>query len=339
MEDKYLKSQLRELVAYEVLVVDRDVNVQKGLVQLLAPEGLAVTAVDTHERAIELMRNKFFGVVLVALDTPVTDGGVQLVKKINEISPATEVLVLSTRRSFEAAVTAYRAGADDVVVKAPDQVDYLKARIVKAAGEVNTRDRTGSLLIDMGAVMEDFLKKLMEAERRADGLEDRLAGRDPERSDVETDMRILVVDSDQRLYDALAAPQAAPGFHFVHCATGGEAFDKITSSAFHIVLVDPQVPDLPVSMVISGVKAQAPDLIVIQYKPNDKLEIVQSSGRLVLADKFTDMKMLTGRLGEIAEAHRAKGRERRYLRTFRERHYDFLRRLSELRKRLEAAKR
>jgi hypothetical protein len=43
------------------------------------------------------------------------------------------------------------------------------------------------------------------------------------------------------------------------------------------------------------------------------------------------------RLDELAEAFRAKSRERRYMQAFRERHYDFLRRYVELKVKIDRA--
>lgn len=64
---------------------------------------------------------------------------------------------------------------------------------------------------------------------------------------------------------------------------------------------------------------------------------MEQSKAIPLVEKFTAARQLTERMTELAEAHRAKGRERRYLQAFRDRHFDFLRRLAELRKKLERA--
>jgi hypothetical protein len=43
------------------------------------------------------------------------------------------------------------------------------------------------------------------------------------------------------------------------------------------------------------------------------------------------------RMGDLAEAFRAKSRERRYMQAFRERHYDFLRRYVEIKVKIDRA--
>lgn len=329
-----MTSAARELNAHEVLVVDADPATQKGMVQLLSPLQLHVTAVGTHEKAVELIKHKLFGVVIADLDTPGPSGGLELVKKVHELSPTTTVLVLSPRKSFEAAVQAFRAGAHDVVVKAPDQVDYLKERVLAAAAEGSRQKGHGELFGDVKDMLEDVLRRLLEAERRALDLEDRAAGRDISRTDIEEEMRALIVDADARLFKMLSEGKI-PGFTFAYAQSGGEALDHATSHSLHIVLVGPNLPDLPPQMVVQALKTQAPEITVITYAVGGKLEIVEQSKTIPLVDKFTSPNQLTERLGELAQAHRAKGRERRYLQSFRERHYEFLRKMSEIRKRLD----
>src|SRR5207247_1055669 len=77
---------------------------------------------------------KFFAVILVDADTPAPDQGLTLLGPLRERSPNTSLIVMAPRRSFEVAVKAFRGGADDVVVKTPDQVDYLRSRVLGMAG-------------------------------------------------------------------------------------------------------------------------------------------------------------------------------------------------------------
>lgn len=328
-----VSSGARELVAHEVLVVDGDPTVQKGMVQLLAPLELHVTPVGTHDKAVELITAKFFGIVIVDLDTPTPNAGLELVKKVHEASPLSKLIVLSPRKSFEAAVAAFRAGAHDIVVKAPDQVAYLKERVLDAAGDATRKKGHSELFNDVREKLETFLRLLMESERRALDLEDRVAGRDSSRTDIDEELRVLVVDADSRLYEMLKKGSIA-GFTFEYAQSGGEALDRATTHSFHMVMVGPNLPDLPPQMVLQAVKTQSPEITVLSYQVGGTIDIVEGQRSIRLVDKFTAPNQLTDRLGELADAHRAKGRERRYLQAFREKHYEFLRKLAELRKRL-----
>lgn len=333
-EDSRQISQERELAGAEVLIVDSDPTVQKGLEKILGPRGLPVTLAATEEKALELVSTKIFGVVVVDLDTPTLNAGLQLVEKVRERSPTSLVIVLASRKSFDAAVSAFRVGAHDVVLKAPDQVDYLTARIFDAAGDWVTRQKTKVLLGEIRDALEEFLRRFMEAERRATDLEDQVAGR-ATRTDVEEEVRMLFVDSDDRLFKALA--RTAKGANLTLAQTGGEALDYFAKSSYQIALVGPTLPDLPSSLIMKTLKAQAPETTVIAYEPNGRLDIVEQSRAISIVAKFTAASQLAERLDELADAHRAKLKERRYLSAFRERHYEFLRKLSDLRKKIERA--
>jgi DNA-binding NtrC family response regulator len=336
MADDNLISAERELAGAEVLVVDGDIAVQKGIAQLLAPSKLHVTSASDHARALELIGHKLFGVVIIDLDTPSPNAGIPLVKQVRERSPTSLVFLLVSRKSFDAALAAFRAGAHDVILKAPDQVEYLSARIRDAAGDWITRRGTAALLLEVRESLEEFLKRFMDAEKRAIELEDKLSGRAETRTDVDDETRVLFVDSDERLFKSVVKT-GETGFHFSQVATGGAALDSVTKGSFHIVLVGPSLPDLPASMIMKALKAQAPETIVIAYEPNGRLDIVETSRAIPIVEKFTAASQLAERLTELAEARRGAVRERRYIQTFRERHYELLRRLADLRRRIERA--
>jgi DNA-binding NtrC family response regulator len=331
-----VSSGARELLGHEVLVVDADDKVHKGLLQLLAPAGLHLTAIVDADKAMDMVSTKFFGVVVLDLDTPFPGGGLKLLEQVHERSPQSTVIVLTPRKSFESAVEAFRHGASDVIWKSPDQVEYLKDRVVAAMGQVRARGSRGELLHDVHGLLEECLKVIMASERRAIELEEKAAGQSPDRFDADEEVRILCIDADERLFKALTQHNPK-GFAFTYAQSGGEALDRVTNSRFQIALCGPSVPDLPTEMVIRALKSQSPEMITISYVPNGKLQIVDGTRSIPIVDKFTSATQLSDRLNELAAAHRARGRERRYLQAFRETHYDFLRRFAELRQRIEKA--
>ena len=122
---------MAEADGQEVLVVDGDEKVQRGLAQLLAEHGLVPTVVSDAVRARELAREKYFAVALIDLDTPQTNAGLELTRWFKANAPTTTTIVMCSRKVFESAVEAFRAGAADVIVKSPDQVQYLRQRTVE----------------------------------------------------------------------------------------------------------------------------------------------------------------------------------------------------------------
>jgi DNA-binding response OmpR family regulator len=327
------------LVGIEVLVLDGDEGVHSGIAQLLSEAQLHVTCVTDPERAEALVDRQFFSVALIDIDTPSPGAGIATIRTIKQKSPTSMVIAMTPRRSYDDAVDAVRAGAIDLILKAPDSVAYLKERVIDAAGRSVGKREVDSVLDDVRGVHEEFLQRFMEAERRAVDLADKVAGRDRSRLDQLDELRVLVVDEVDDFVTAMT--DAAPkGFAFVHATSGGEGLDRVSSGVFHYAMVAEDVTDLPARTIARTIRNQHPDVVVLTFlgpAENGRVELVETHGTRPLLQPFHDAKQLLDRLDELAEAWRVKARERRYTQAFREKHYDFLRRYVELKTKIERA--
>jgi DNA-binding NtrC family response regulator len=327
------------LVGIEVLVLDGDRGVHAGIEQLLSEAHLHITCVADPARALVLVERQFFSVVLVDIDTPAPSAGIATIRAIKQASPTSMVIALTPRRSFDDAVDAVRAGAIDLILKAPDSVAYLQDRVIDAAGRSVGKREVDSVLDDVRGVHEEFLQRFMEAERRAIDLADKVAGRDRAQAERLDELRVLVVDEVDDFVTAMT--DAAPrGFSFVHATSGGEGLDRISSGGFHYAMIAEDVTDLPARTIARTIRNQHPDTVVLTFlgpADNGRVELVETHGSRSLLQPFREAQQLIDRLDELAEAWRAKARERRYAQAFRERHYDFLRRYVELKTKIERA--
>ncbi|HXJ20791.1 MAG TPA: response regulator [Polyangia bacterium] len=326
----------------EILVVDTDDQVVKGLDRLLTKAGLIVTGTHDPIRARDQLLNKFFAVALVDADTPTPGAGIELLQFARDKSPLTSVVIMSARKSYDVAVKAFRAGAADVVLKEPDVVPYLRERVIEAAGDIKGTADRNVLLEEVADTHEDFLRRMRDLTREMVDLEDRVAGRTPaDRSDAAAHVSVVVVDDDPaallKLEEALTPAQ---GWQFRPALTGGEALDVVMQTRPQIVLVKEDLPDLPGSMVVHTVKASAPDAITLLYSPPGKsgrtgeVKMVDATRTMSLIGSYTDPAQLVVPLGEIREALKQKSHERRYLQAFRQRHLEFLQRYNGLKQRL-----
>ncbi len=327
------------LVGVEVLVLDHDHRVHAGVEQLLAEAHLHVTCVADAARALALVARQFFSVVLVDVDTPSPSVGLDTIAAIKAQSPTSMIIAMTPRRSYDDAVAAIRAGAIDLILKAPESVAYLKERVIQAAGRSVGKREVDSVLDDFKHVHEEFLKVFMEAERRALDLADKVAGRDTRKVELD-ELRVLVVDEVDELVTMLGA--AAPrGYTFTHATSGGEGLDRVSSGGFHYAMIAEDVTDLPARTIARTMRAQQPDTVVLTFRgpaaENGKVELVETAGTRVIISPFTEAQQLVDRLDDLAEAWRAKARERRYTQAFRERHYDFLRRYVEIKTKIDRA--
>lgn len=327
------------LVGVEVLVVDGDERVHAGIEQLLSEIQLHVTAAPDAARALELVQRQFFSVALVDIDTPDPRVGIDTIRAIKAASPTSMVIALTPRRSFEDAVDAVRAGAIDLILKAPESVAYLKERVLDAAGRSVGKREVDHVLLDVRGVHEEFLQRFMESERRAIDADDRAAGRDPAKLARRDELRVLVIDEVDDFVSAMT-DAAPPGFAFVHATSGGEGLDRISSGEFHYAMIAEDVTDLPAKTLARTIRNQHPDTVVLTFlgpAENGRVELVETLGSRTIVAPFTETAQLLGRLDDLAEAWRAKHRERRYTQAFREKHYDFLRRYVEVKTKIERA--
>jgi DNA-binding response OmpR family regulator len=301
------------LVGVEVLVLDADERVHAGVAQLLGEHGLHVTSAEDASRALALIDKQFFSVALIDIDTPAPRAGIATIAALKAKSPTTMIIALTPRRSYEDAVDAVRAGAVDLILKAPESVAYLKDRVAAAAGRSVGRREVDSVLADVRKVHDEFLERFMDAERRA----------------LDADDIVPAMDK--------ARPK---GFAFIHASSGGEALDRISRLEFHYAMIAEDVSDLSARTIAKTIRTQRPDTVVLTFKgpaDNGHVNLVDATGSRAILKPFNDPTQLIGRLDELAAAWRAKSKERRYTQAFREKHYDFLRTYVELKTKIERA--
>jgi DNA-binding NtrC family response regulator len=327
------------LVGVEVLVVDADTGVHAGISQLLSEASLHVTCVPDAERALAMVARQFFSVALVDIDTPSPGAGIGTIAKIKHVSPTTMVVAMTPRRAFDDAVSAVRAGAVDLILKAPESVAYLKERVLEAAGRSVGKREVDTVLDEIRRIHDEFLQRFMDAERRAIDLGDKIAGRDESRMIQLDELRVLVVDEVEELFSAMQSAKPK-GFSFHYASSGGEGLDRAGSGQFHYAMIAEDMSDLPGKTVARTIRNQHPDTVVLTFRgpaDNGHVDLVEQGGARTIVKPFSDATQLVARMDELADAWRAKARERRYTQAFREKHYDFLRRYVELKTKIDRA--
>jgi DNA-binding response OmpR family regulator len=329
----------------EVLVVDKDDKVAKGLQTMLSRLGLVITATADPVRARDLLINKFFTVALIDVDTPSTGAGLDLLKFARDKSPLTTVIVMTARKGFDIGVAGFRGGAADVVVKEPDTVQYLKDRVIAAAEELMAISDRSTLLEEVAELHEEFLRRMRELARERLDLEDRLLGHETTQTGGPGDLcAVLLVNDDPEAGNALgdALPEGK-GWRITLAQSGGEALDLANQFRPQIVLVKDPLPDLPARMVLTSVKAGAPDAVALLYDPpsvqgtTGEVKMVDGARAIVLISAFKTPDQLVAPLSEIREGIRKKMTERRYLQAFRQSNLEFLQRYSNVRQKIQAA--
>src|ERR1051325_2755946 len=113
-----------------ILVIDDDPNVLDLTRFHLQKEGFEVLTAESGEDGLRLLAGSLFNVALTDLRLPDIDG-IELVKRCKEVSPDTEIIIITGYSSIGKAVEAAHAGAFHFVEK-PINYEELLLLINKA---------------------------------------------------------------------------------------------------------------------------------------------------------------------------------------------------------------
>jgi DNA-binding NtrC family response regulator len=117
-----------------ILVVDDEPIALQNMKHVLEKDNLVVFTTGSGRDAIRLIDEESFDVVVTDLKMEDVDG-MQVLKRVKEVSPLTEVIVVTGYASVETAVEAMKMGAFYYLSK-PIQVNDLRALVQKALEKV-----------------------------------------------------------------------------------------------------------------------------------------------------------------------------------------------------------
>jgi len=111
----------------KALVVDDELNIQEILTILLEDFGFQVDRASNRKEADDLIDENYYDLALLDLRLP--DGsGIDILKKLKEKNPKTEVVIVTAFASSETAVEAIKLGAYDYISK-PFEINELRLLI------------------------------------------------------------------------------------------------------------------------------------------------------------------------------------------------------------------
>jgi DNA-binding response OmpR family regulator len=135
-----------------ILVVDDEPVARQSLSEILRLEGYAVNSVPNGQAAVEYVRTHPVDLMVVDLRMPGMDG-LEVIQVINQISPETEVILLTAFGTTESAIQALRLRVHDYLLKpaAPSQVvNSVKKGLARREARMKARGGSSSLDMDDG---------------------------------------------------------------------------------------------------------------------------------------------------------------------------------------------
>ena len=123
----------------KLLVVDDERSMRELLELVLKREGYAVHTAENGTRALELVRQNVYDLIISDVKMPDING-IELLARVREISPETMVIMITAFATVDTARKAFKLGAEDLVIKdAGFDVEELKVSIGKVLEKKHLR--------------------------------------------------------------------------------------------------------------------------------------------------------------------------------------------------------
>jgi DNA-binding response OmpR family regulator len=135
-----------------ILVVDDEPVARQSMTDILRLEGFSVNAVPNGQAAIEFVRTHPVELMIVDLRMPGMDG-LEVVQVVNQISPETEIVLLTAFGTTESAIQALRLRIHDYLLKpaSPTQViASVKKGLARREARLKARGGNASVDVDEG---------------------------------------------------------------------------------------------------------------------------------------------------------------------------------------------
>ncbi len=316
-------------VGREILLVMQDNATAKSIQSAFMNLGFWVSVSADLKSILDLLDNKFFVGAILELDTPKPGYGLKLAQKILEVSPLTATWVVSPRPDFAALLSVHRMGLRDFVQLEGEFLPYLVGGVRKAAEDIEHAGERDRLLKDMVNLHGKFLKQMIALHIKLMESEESMRYRDGVPDEELPPCKVLIVDPDPSLTDALnARVSETGGWQLIHLFGGGEALDYGTEGAFHIALICRSLPDLPGTMVFQTLKSDESDSTVFLYDHDQTqpggLLLFENSVSQELPLQVQNPDELVLRLRDLRRHLDSSAKKKEHIKTFKAQHYDFL---------------
>lgn len=134
-------------ISNRLLIIDDDQLVLRSFKAILEKEGYVVITANSGKKAIELISNERFNLILTDL-MMVDVGGIDVLKEAKKVDPDAVVVIVTGFESMETALEAMRHGAYDYLIKPCDEYDL-------------------KITVNRGLEKQAIEKKLLEVEKLA----------------------------------------------------------------------------------------------------------------------------------------------------------------------------
>lgn len=140
-----------------ILIVDDEKGMREMLSIMLKKEGYDTVIADGGQKALKIIREDIFDLVITDVKMP-GPGGVEVLRAVKDASPETIVIMITAYATAESAVEAMKEGAYDYIMK-PFKIDEIKLVVGNALEKRRLREENSLLRSEVkaGKGFENFI--------------------------------------------------------------------------------------------------------------------------------------------------------------------------------------
>lgn len=124
-----------------ILIVDDEEELTKALERVLAMEGYEVTGFTCPQKALEVIKQKKYHIVLSDIIMPDMDG-IELLKAIRDFDPLVQVIMMTGYSTMNKTVQCLEYGANDYLLKPFSSFEELIEAVKMAEAKLNRWQKT-----------------------------------------------------------------------------------------------------------------------------------------------------------------------------------------------------
>ena len=155
----------------KLLLIDDEEGIRKVFSISLKSDGYDVATAASGQQGIDLFQKEFFPIVLTDIKMPGMDG-IEVLRRIKEINPEVEVIVITGHGDMESAIQSLQLGASDFLTK-PVSDQLLSIALKRAEERLKTKKTLNNYANDLWNMVKG---KTEEIKRRYE-FEDKLVQR------------------------------------------------------------------------------------------------------------------------------------------------------------------
>jgi DNA-binding NtrC family response regulator len=286
-----IMEQIQEQVktrAPEILVMEDETSLAKGLRMILEKEGYHVDTASTGHSAMDALKRKGFDLLVADLRLPDMDG-MDIIREVRERRPETKTIVITGYPSVSSAVDAMKLGVSDYLPKPFWDDDFKQAveKALKGGKEVHLKQEPDIAHVRSQMVPERGV---------ADAAKQEAPGRP----------RVLLMEDEPSLAQGLKMVLSKQGYEVELANSGLRALASLGMKRFDILVADLRLPDMDGIDVLRTVKETRPETQVIVITGYASVPTAVDSMKLGVLDYLPKPFTMDEFVGAVEKAAKTK---------------------------------